>query len=197
MTEGLGSKRLKTKAHIMNVAAQLFSDKGYAATSMDQLAKACKLTKGALYDHFNGKEDVYLQSVSNRVDTALGWVDEQAETDVSLSAQRRLFSYAESFLIVLDRDPVIRRLILRWLTDAAAFDTETLIQQRIIDSFNTLLNLIAEYRPKLNAKNYAYSFYCSAILGDDMRRFAEFLTPEVKTINTVEGLMAHFKESLS
>lgn len=46
------------KEEIYRVAAQLFSDKGYHATSMRDIAGALSLKAGSLYSHIEGKEEL-------------------------------------------------------------------------------------------------------------------------------------------
>ncbi|MCE3550875.1 TetR/AcrR family transcriptional regulator [Pseudonocardia sp. RS11V-5] len=44
--------------HIVDVAAELFRRKGYAATSINDIAEAAGLMKGSLYHYINSKEDL-------------------------------------------------------------------------------------------------------------------------------------------
>jgi AcrR family transcriptional regulator len=46
------------KHELVDIAANLFRMKGYSGTSIDDIAKACGLTKGSLYHHFSGKEEL-------------------------------------------------------------------------------------------------------------------------------------------
>lgn len=48
-----------TRATLLKTALTLFSTKGYAATSIDDITKAAKMTRGALYHHFQSKADLY------------------------------------------------------------------------------------------------------------------------------------------
>lgn len=48
----------KTKLHIIMKAAELFNQKGYAATTMQDIMEATGLTKGGLYRSFPGKDDI-------------------------------------------------------------------------------------------------------------------------------------------
>ena len=48
-----------TRATLLRTALILFSTKGYAATSIDDITKAAKMTRGALYYHFTNKADLY------------------------------------------------------------------------------------------------------------------------------------------
>lgn len=58
-----------TRSTLLKAALTLFSTKGYAATSIEDITKAAKMTRGALYHHFQGKADLYntlLEEVSAR-----------------------------------------------------------------------------------------------------------------------------------
>ena len=48
-----------TRATVLKAALSVFSAKGYAATTLDDVAKAAKVTRGAIYWHFKGKADLY------------------------------------------------------------------------------------------------------------------------------------------
>jgi AcrR family transcriptional regulator len=47
-----------TSRRILTQAMKIFLQKGYHGTSIDDITRAAKLTKGALYWHFKGKEDL-------------------------------------------------------------------------------------------------------------------------------------------
>lgn len=51
------------KQQLADKAANLFRMKGYSATSIDDIAKACGITKGSIYHHFPSKEDVALAAL--------------------------------------------------------------------------------------------------------------------------------------
>ena len=56
--------KVKTKKQlILEAAARLFRDKGYAATSMRDLARAVDLKASSLYNHIGSKEEI-LQNIS-------------------------------------------------------------------------------------------------------------------------------------
>ena len=44
---------------ILDAARSLFGRKGYAQTSVDEIADAARVTKGAVYHHFAGKEALF------------------------------------------------------------------------------------------------------------------------------------------
>jgi AcrR family transcriptional regulator len=48
-----------TRRAVLDAARALFGTKGYAQTSVDEIAAAAQVTKGAVYHHFSGKEDLF------------------------------------------------------------------------------------------------------------------------------------------
>ncbi|SER61723.1 transcriptional regulator, TetR family [Actinokineospora terrae] len=48
-----------TRQALVDSAVALFTKQGYAATSLDAIARRARVTKGALYHHFSGKQAVF------------------------------------------------------------------------------------------------------------------------------------------
>lgn len=48
-----------TKRALIDSAASLFTHQGYAATSLDAIVASARVTKGALYHHFSGKQAIF------------------------------------------------------------------------------------------------------------------------------------------
>ena len=48
-----------TKRALVDAALALFARQGYAGTSLDEIVAAARVTKGALYHHFKGKQDLF------------------------------------------------------------------------------------------------------------------------------------------
>lgn len=49
----------KTKRKIFEAAMKLFAEKGYEATSVEEITTAVGVAKGTLYYHFSSKEEIY------------------------------------------------------------------------------------------------------------------------------------------
>lgn len=56
-----------TKQHILETVAPIFNKNGYAATSLSDITKATKLTKGAIYGNFKNKEELAIASFKHTV----------------------------------------------------------------------------------------------------------------------------------
>jgi TetR/AcrR family acrAB operon transcriptional repressor len=48
-----------TRSHLLKAALSVFSQKGYLATTLDDIAQAAGVTRGAIYWHFKNKADIY------------------------------------------------------------------------------------------------------------------------------------------
>ena len=55
--------KARTRQRLLDEAQRLFRERGYAATSLEQIAEAAEVTKGAIYGHFSSKEDLLLSAI--------------------------------------------------------------------------------------------------------------------------------------
>ncbi|MCU1693428.1 MAG: putative TetR family transcriptional regulator [Frankiales bacterium] len=63
-------------AELLEVVAREFLQRGYDATSMEDLARATGRTKSSLYHHVSGKEELLRLAVARAVDALFGILDE-------------------------------------------------------------------------------------------------------------------------
>ena len=61
------NKAAKTKQYIIEKTAPLFNTKGYAATSLSDIAEVTGLTKGSIYGNFSNKDEVVLEAFKYNV----------------------------------------------------------------------------------------------------------------------------------
>ncbi|HEY2673315.1 MAG TPA: helix-turn-helix domain-containing protein [Rugosimonospora sp.] len=69
-----------TRTRIQQVALELFTEQGYEATSLREIAERLGVTKAALYYHFKTKEDIVGSLVQDRLDALdmlLDWASTQ------------------------------------------------------------------------------------------------------------------------
>ena len=98
-----------TKRALVDVAEELFTDHGYANASLDMIVAGARVTKGALYHHFSGKQALF-EAVFERV-----------ESDASKTIQRALrgkrdpwekaFAGLGAFLSIV-QEPRYRRIVI-------------------------------------------------------------------------------------
>ena len=61
------AKSAGTRQRLLDVAAELFIDRGYAAVSMRDIAAAAALTKGAVYGHFRSKGQLLVEVIRAKI----------------------------------------------------------------------------------------------------------------------------------
>lgn len=98
-----------TRRAVLTAARSLFGRQGYAQTSVEEIADAARVTKGAVYHHFAGKEALF-RAVYSEVEA-----EAQARTaeavDPAGSAVDQIVTGVNAYLDVA-LDPEIRRITL-------------------------------------------------------------------------------------
>ena len=69
----------QTRADILDAALTVFSEKGYAATRLEEVAAEARVTRGAVYHHFVNKSGLYLAVIDDAERSAQLAVDEAIE----------------------------------------------------------------------------------------------------------------------
>ncbi|MFI2765333.1 TetR/AcrR family transcriptional regulator [Streptomyces echinatus] len=109
------SRSARKHRAIMDAATQVFMAKGYAGTSMDDIAKLAAVSKQTVYKHFADKEKLFAEMVmatTERVDAMVALVaDIPADAD---RLEENLTRLAGQFLAAVTRPQVLqlRRLII-------------------------------------------------------------------------------------
>lgn len=81
---GKASASQETRVRLLNIALRVMRQKGYAATSVDDICKAAGVTKGSFFHHFESKEDLGLAAArhfSEMADTIFGPADFRKHED--------------------------------------------------------------------------------------------------------------------
>ncbi|RIA35977.1 TetR family transcriptional regulator [Ectopseudomonas oleovorans] len=100
----------ETRALLLATARKVFTERGYADTSMDDLTAQAGLTRGALYHHFGDKKGLLaavVQQIDAEMDTRLQAISDNAD-DPWQGFRGRCQAYLEMAL-----EPDIQRIVLR------------------------------------------------------------------------------------
>lgn len=100
----------QTRATLLATARQVFGERGYADTSMDDLTARAGLTRGALYHHFGDKKGLLVavvEQIDAEVDERLRTISDTAE-DAWDGFSQRCRAYLEMAL-----EPEMQRIVLR------------------------------------------------------------------------------------
>ena len=102
-------QREQTREALLRESRRLFSGSGYGAVSLAEVVRAAGVTKGALYHHFSGKEDLF-RAVLEQVQQEVGG-RVAAAADAHDDPWTRLVTGCQEFLTATT-DPDVQRVML-------------------------------------------------------------------------------------
>ena len=111
-----------SKEEILQAAALIFQQKGYHATSMQDIADAVDLQKGSLYHHVDSKQDILFALLNKALELILERLQFVADQDIPpeqkiRQATRAYFSFLAIRLLVTPGGP--SKKMLSPATDAS------------------------------------------------------------------------------
>jgi AcrR family transcriptional regulator len=99
-----------TRRALVDVAERLFTEQGYAATSLDAIVAGAEVTKGALYHHYSGKQALF-EAVFEKVESA-GAQQIQAALEGHRDPWEKAIAGLRAFLEVV-RQPSYSRIVVQ------------------------------------------------------------------------------------
>jgi AcrR family transcriptional regulator len=139
------------RQQLFDVALRLFADRGFAATTMDDIATAAGVTKPLLYQHFASKRALYLelvQSVANDMLTAInestmGAAGPRQQVEAGFAAYFQLVvTHQNAFRLLFGSDqpddPELSKA-LRSVEDSVAMAVDVLIDAGLDSEHRRLL----------------------------------------------------------
>ena len=133
----------ETVEKILRVSLKLFQEKGYAATTIQDIVDALGMSKGAIYHHFKSKADI-MDLLSERYYQNLSWFPDPKGIpgENGLEKLRYVFRYflsdpskeeIDGMMLPLLRDPKMVSLSLDSVFREAAPYMDRLVQEAIAD----------------------------------------------------------------
>ncbi|SEQ59147.1 TetR/AcrR family transcriptional regulator [Thalassovita taeanensis] len=94
---------------ILKSAAKLFAEKGYATTTIVDLATACETSRGALYHYYSSKEDILFSIIQEHVATMYETLNRAA--DQAAEPEERLRAVVRA-MVALNADGKYEQIVL-------------------------------------------------------------------------------------
>lgn len=101
--------RGERREQLLEAASELFVDRGYHATGMDEIADRAGVSKPVLYQHFASKLDLYLAVLQQHVEILVTSVREALDT--TTDNRQRLHDAVQAFFDFIEDDSQGYRLI--------------------------------------------------------------------------------------
>jgi AcrR family transcriptional regulator len=99
-----------TRRELLKVARELFTEPGYSATPIDDVAERARVTKGALYHHFRNKRELFqasFEEIEQELCEKVILAAADAGDDVMEGMRRGVAAFLEGSL-----DPGVSRIVL-------------------------------------------------------------------------------------
>jgi AcrR family transcriptional regulator len=94
--------KARTRAELLDAAAEVFARKGYVGASVEEIAEEAGFSTGALYSNFSSKQDLFLALLAQR---AQNWVSEaRGIVGSDGPVQHRRTALGEALVNVADKE---------------------------------------------------------------------------------------------
>lgn len=144
-----------TRARIINSAKKLFADQGYQKTTIVDISRQAGLSEAALYEYFQGKEDLLLMIPDLWVSELLQDLDEQLFG--IKGAVNKLRKYLWWYMRRVEQSPLDAKIVYLFLkTNANFLNTE--VYSNVKNLYAYLVDIFEEGRksgemkPDLNSR---------------------------------------------
>ncbi len=177
---------ISSRQEILRTAARLFQQRGYDATSMNDVAAALNLSKGGLYHHFESKDHILFDLMDGAMDiTQERVVDEVRKIVDPETALRTLIKlHIEVVLSVRDREitvmlhenhplpPALRRRINKRKKEYVHFLENLIAQAQRVRGSKGAVSPRAAAFALLGMINWIYQWYKAdgILTGEDITR---------------------------
>lgn len=144
MARGTRMTGQQRRAQLLSVARDLFAEKGYEATSVEDIAERAGVTRPVVYEHFGGKQGIYAVVVDREVTrlTAAITAPLRVESRPSVAAERS----ARAFLTYIEQDATGFLLLARDAPVGSGRGTYASVLADVADRVEALLALAFERR---------------------------------------------------
>ncbi|MEO1954191.1 MAG: TetR/AcrR family transcriptional regulator, partial [Campylobacterales bacterium] len=111
------TRGLKTKEKILDISLELFSTKGYQATTVRDIAGEIGIKQSALYNHFKNKDEILETLISNLTSSAIATIFDNTEKLTKKNPKSMLMGIATTFkLLSFDgKNEALYRLLMQEL----------------------------------------------------------------------------------
>ncbi|MBC5772616.1 TetR/AcrR family transcriptional regulator [Pontibacter sp. KCTC 32443] len=159
------TKAERTRQYIIEQAAHLFNQRGYAGTSLQDIMAATGLTKGGIYGHFESKEEIALAAFKHASAIILQLLSQTIKAHFTATAKlEALLDFYKKYIIsppITGGCPVLN-------TSVEADDTNPLLRASVVKVLNKMHRSLegivqqgiqqGEFKTTVNAEQFSILF---------------------------------------
>ena len=161
----MGAKSEQKKAYILEVAKEVFIEKGFRTVTMKDIVEACEISRGGLYLYYNNTAEIFrdvLKMEAGQTDSAL---EEKLSEDASAAEILMVFFKAQKSEILAKKGSLIMAIYEYYYIHKGS-SLENTLQSQFSVGVEIIKNLIeigienGEFvcaYPELEARNIMYA----------------------------------------
>jgi AcrR family transcriptional regulator len=182
----------ETQERLLDTAAELFAQRGYAGVSMRDIAGAVGITQAAIYHHFTNKDALYIGAITYLFEKlTLGISDQMAAI---IDPRERLQLVTGRLLEILDEDPRFRRIYLRELLEGDEDKLAVLAENTFAAFYEPLYMLMGELAPGRDPQLLIFSLSGMVFHHLEARKLAPHLPHAIPGEHELPALAAHITQ---
>ncbi len=139
--------RESRRKQIMDVALELFADKGYAHTSISQIATKAKISKGLMYNYFKSKDDLLLNLFEDGMGAMFDLFD--LNKDGMLTRDEFIYFINESFNL-MNQDRRFWKLYFSLIVQPTVWK---IFEKNLNDIIAPLIQMMTNYYKEKGSEN--------------------------------------------
>ena len=188
-------KGRRTRRRIVTKASGLFASHGYDGTSMEQIARATGMTKGAVYAHFKRKRDLYIACMEDSLSFFREPVELDTDSNPDATPERRLEGYLRWFGGRLAGEPTARSFFIQMIREQEDDQPKIdLILGLLSQPYAQLRSLIEAVNADADAGAFAFFVFSTLLLDPELHRYHVLMAGDPARSHsldaTVDQLMA-------
>jgi AcrR family transcriptional regulator len=138
-----------TPERLLEVAAKLFAEQGFAGASMRRIAGEAGITQAAIYHHYANKEELYFAAVRHLHQDKVAGFSSISQMNIASPEKLRLLGI--KMLELLDADPHLLHIYFRELMEGDESRLEELAKSVFTEMAEVLEELMGELAPHLDS----------------------------------------------
>jgi AcrR family transcriptional regulator len=141
LTPGVTSEgKAKTRDKILDAAEALYMRKSFAETSMNDIVAESGLSKGALYNHFKGKEELIVAIYERFMERTLGQLRAMLEVEPTATRKLELIGDA-AFVATADRPRAFQAMNIEFMVAASRMEA---LAPRMAARYTEILSILMD-----------------------------------------------------
>jgi AcrR family transcriptional regulator len=148
------------RLQLIDIGRRLFSERGYEATSIEEIANHAGVSKPVVYEHFGGKEGLYAVVVDREVQRLLARITNSLSTD--LHPRQHLAQAANALLSYIEDEPHGFRILVR---DSPVAQTSGTFASLIVDVTSQVEHVLGAEFERRGYDPATAPIYAQALVG--------------------------------